>query len=182
MLNREINANTEILVTNGAIGSLFSIMMNMCNKGDIVHMFEPFFCQYINHIEFAGASASTSPIDCDDKGVWKFNFDDLESKLNENSRLLILNNPQNPTGLVYTEDDMKRISAILAKWPRVTVIADEVYWFLPFDGKKHIPFAAFSEDNWKRTISVYSAGKMFNATGWKVGWSIGPAPLIKQAF
>jgi aspartate/methionine/tyrosine aminotransferase len=179
---REINPNTEVLVTNGAIGSIFSIIMNMCNPGDNVHMFEPYFAQYINHIEFAGASCVTSPMKTDDKGEWSFDFDHFEKSLNEKSRLLILNNPHNPTGKVYTEEDMARISAILEKFPNVTVIADEVYFFLPFDGRKNLSFANYSEANWKKTINVYSAGKMFNATGWKIGWSIGPAKLIQQAF
>jgi len=67
---RDINANTEVLVTNGAIGSIFSVLMNMCNKGDKVHMFEPYFAQYINHIEFAGAQAVTSPMRSNEKGEW----------------------------------------------------------------------------------------------------------------
>lgn len=63
---RKLDANKNVLVTNGAIGSIFSVLNNMVTKGDVVHMFEPYFTQYINHIEFAGADCSTSPMHCDD--------------------------------------------------------------------------------------------------------------------
>jgi aspartate/methionine/tyrosine aminotransferase len=94
--------------------------------------------------------------------------------------VLILNNAQNPTGKVFTVDEMKQISEILKDYPHIIVISDEVYDFLVFDDVKFVPFASLG-DNYSKTVTVWSGGKLFNATGWKCGWAIGPAEIIKQA-
>jgi len=179
---REINPLKEVLVTNGAIGAIYSIINNMVGKGDFVHMFEPYYTQYINIIEFAGAESRTSPMSTNEKGEWAFDFDHFENSLDENSKLVILNNPHNPSGRVFTAEEMDRLSAILEKWPQVTVLNDEVYFHLPFDGRKITSFANLSQANWDKSVNVYSAGKMLNCTGWKIGWCIGPDRLIAQAF
>lgn len=145
-------------------------------------MFEPYYTQYINHIEFAGADCVTSPMHCDDKGFWSFDFDHLEASLNENSKIVLITNPHNPTGKMFSEQDIARLSEILDKWPQVTCLNDEVYFHLPFDGRKLVSFPNYSESNWKKTVSIFSAGKMLNCTGWKIGWAIGPEDLIQQAF
>lgn len=91
-----------------------------------------------------------------------------------------MNNAQNPTGKVFTVDEMKQIADILKEHPQVMVISDEVYDFLTFDDTKFVPFASIG-DNYNKTVTVWSGGKLFNATGWKCGWGIGPAQIIKQA-
>jgi len=75
---------------------------------------------------------------------------------------------------------MKQIAEILKEFPNIIVLCDEVYDFLTFDGQKFVPFASIG-DNFNKTVSVYSGGKLFNATGWKCGWAIGPSQLIKPA-
>jgi aspartate/methionine/tyrosine aminotransferase len=95
-------------------------------------------------------------------------------------KVFLYNSPHNPTGKNFTAAEVEEISTILQEFPDVKVISDEVYDFLTFDGRKHIPFASL-HDNWKRTVSVYSGGKLFNATGWKLGWCIGPQDLIYKA-
>jgi N-succinyldiaminopimelate aminotransferase len=67
----------------------------------------------------------------------------------------------------------------LERRPEIKVLSDDVYYFLPFDGRQHISFAAYSEENYSKTITIFSAGKMLNCTGWKVGWAVGPKDLIK---
>lgn len=180
--DRKLNPLTDVLITSGALAAVFAIIQNLATKGDKVHMFEPYYTCYINCIEFSGAECVSSPMHCDDNGEWSFDFDHFEKSLDENSRVVILNNPHNPTGKMFTHDDMTRMTKILEKWPKVTVLNDEVYFFLPFDNKPFVSFANHSEGNWKKTINVYSAGKMLNITGWKVGWCVGPAELIRQAF
>jgi aspartate/methionine/tyrosine aminotransferase len=93
--------------------------------------------------------------------------------------VLILNNAQNPTGKVFTVDEMKQIADILKEHPQIIVISDEVYDFLVFDDVKFVRFASIG-DNYNKSVTVYSGGKLFNATGWKVGWAIGPAEIMKQ--
>ena len=85
-----------------------------------------------------------------------------------------MNNAQNPTGKVFTVEEMTQISEILKEFPQVMVISDEVYDFLTFDDTKFVPFSSVG-DNFNRTVTVWSGGKLFNATGWKCGWGIGPA-------
>ena len=111
---------------------------------------------------------------------WQIDFESIEAAMNEKTRILIINTPHNPTGKVFTRDELEKISAIVDKYPRCFVLCDEVYETLTFDGRDHVHFASIG-DNWKRTISVFSAGKMFNATGWKTGWGIAPKELVRQA-
>ena len=87
--------------------------------------------------------------------------------------MFIFNNAQNPTGKIFTKEEMETIAEILKEFPNVIVLSDEVYDFLTFDGKPFLPFASLG-DNFNRTVTVYSGGKLFNATGWKCGWAIGP--------
>ena len=93
------------------------------------------------------------------------------------AKIFIFNTPHNPTGKVFTREETLQISDILDDFPHILTISDEVYNFLTFDGKVHTPFATVG-NNWDRTISVYSGGKLLSCTGWKVGWSIGPAHLL----
>jgi len=92
-------------------------------------------------------------------------------------KVFLLNTPHNPTGKVFTADELMTITKILEDFPDIIVISDEVYDFLTFDDREHIHFATIRE-NWGKTISVFSGGKLFNATGWKIGWAIAPKPLI----
>ena len=105
---------------------------------------------------------------------------EFETCVSDNTKLLILNSPHNPTGKVFTRDEYRAILAVLeAKAPRCVVISDEVYEHLVFDAD-HLPFAAVSPAAFARTLTVYSAGKTFSATGMKIGWVLGPASLLRD--
>ena len=116
----------------------------------------------------------------DSNNAWQFDFDLFEQSINEKTKVVFLNNPHNPSGKVFDLKDMERLTDILNKHPNIYVICDEVYYLFPFDRKQHYSFANFDQ-NFKKTITVFSAGKMLNVTGWKVGWCIGPENLIKAA-
>jgi len=88
-----------------------------------------------------------------------------------------LNSPHNPTGKCYTLEELLSITEILKEFPNCVVLSDEVYDFLTFDGIKHIPFSTI-QDNWNKTVTIYSGGKLLNSTGWKIGWAIGPERII----
>ena len=81
----------------------------------------------------------------DEQGNWHFDFDRLEKMINEKTKMLLITNPHNPSGKIFTEAEIKRLSEILDPHPQVTVLADDVYYFLPFDGRKHVSFANYSE-------------------------------------
>lgn len=171
-LGREIDPNTEIVVTVGANGSLNSFIMGLINKGDELVCFEPAFPCIFDHCVLAGGDLKTVPLYVEN-GDWVFDPEVFRSTLNENTKLLILNSPHNPTGKVFSRKELETISKILQDFLNVVVLSDEVYSFLTYDENEHIPFSTIG-DNWDRTISTYSGGKLMHATGWKVGWSIGP--------
>jgi aspartate/methionine/tyrosine aminotransferase len=127
----------------------------------------------------AGAKVRFVPLEFKD-GKWSFNQDNLKSVLSDKTKVLILNNAHNPTGKLFTDSELHTISDIIKEYPHLIVLSDDVYEYLVFDGKETILFASIA-DNWNRTVSVFSGGKLFSATGWKVGWGIGPADIINAA-
>lgn len=117
-----------------------------------------------------------------EQGEWFFDFETFEKQITSKTKLVILTNPHNPTGKIFTKEEIARVTEILKRHPHVHVLSDDVYYFLPFDGREYVNFANFCPENWSKTITIYSSGKMLNATGWKIGWTIGPADLVKQAM
>ena len=176
-LGREIDPMKEVLVTLGANGALMSYINAYCNKGDQVVCFEPMFPLYLDHAEFAGGKVAGVPLFLDGN-VWKFDPEVLRAELSKpTSKVFVFNTPHNPTGKVFSDEEMQQISDILDDCPHVLVLSDEVYDFLTFDGLTHTSFATVG-NNWNRTISIFSGGKLLNATGWKIGWTIGPQKLL----
>ena len=94
----------------------------------------------------------------------------------------MITNPHNPSGKLWKRSEIERLTEILDRHPHVRVISDDVYFYLPYDGLTYESFANFSPSNFAKTITVYSAGKMMNATGWKVGWMVGPSDLVKHSM
>ncbi|SPO30360.1 related to BNA3 - Arylformamidase [Ustilago trichophora] len=190
---RKLDVETEIQVTSGANGGIYSIMGAFLNQGDGVVCIEPFFDQYNAEILFHGGvplyvpllppspSSTSSPegskIDSSD---WTLDLNHLESVLSKSStKALILNTPHNPVGKVFSPKELGAIAALCVKYD-ILVVADEVYDCLTFDGHKHTRIASFA-GMWDRTITVGSAGKSFACTGWRVGWLVGPNHLIGPA-
>ena len=179
--NRDINPNSEVLVTCGAMGALQSALMNLVGPGDEVLMFEPYFTSYCSHIEFSGAEIKTAPMYVDENREWQHNWEAFEKEITDKTKVVLITNPHNPTGKLWTQPDIERLSSILEKHPKIKVISDDVYYFLPFDQRKYITFADHSPENWAKTLNIFSAGKLLNCTGWKIGWAIGPSDLLRRA-
>lgn len=127
----------------------------------------------------AGAKVRFVPLEFKDN-KWSFNPDNLKTVLSDKTKVLILNNAHNPTGKLFTDEELHVISDFVKPYSNLVVLSDDVYEYLVFDGKQTILFASI-DDNWNRTISVFSGGKLFSATGWKIGWGVGPADLINAA-
>ncbi|SPO41949.1 related to BNA3 - Arylformamidase [Pseudozyma flocculosa] len=186
---RRLDVETEIQVTSGANGGIYSAMGAFLNHGDEVLIMEPFFDQYEAEVRFHNATPVYIPMlppkDGAVSGVaeadeWKFDFDLIERKLQSGKvKALLLNTPHNPIGKVASEAELGRLAALCIKHD-LLVVSDEVYDCLTFDSKSHLRIAAF-EGMWERTITVGSAGKSFACTGWRVGWLIGPDHLIGPA-
>ena len=171
--------DSEVLVTAGATEALAGALLGMLDTGDEVVVFEPMYDSYQACIALAGATAVPVLLRPDATGRYGFDFDQLRSAVSPLTRLILLNTPHNPTGMVFDADELTLV-ADLAIEHDLVVITDEVYEHLVFPGAVHIPMATLPGMA-ERTLTISSGGKTFNTTGWKVGWMCGPEPLVTAA-
>jgi N-succinyldiaminopimelate aminotransferase len=165
--------DTEVLVTAGATEAIAAAMLGLLEPGDEVIAFEPFYDSYAACIAMAGAVRVPLTLRAP---TFRPDLDALRSAVTPRTRLLLLNSPHNPTGMVLTRDELAVI-AELAVERDLIVVTDEVYEHLVYDDAEHIPLSSFPGMR-ERTVSISSAGKTFSFTGWKVGWVMAPAPLV----
>jgi N-succinyldiaminopimelate aminotransferase len=167
-----VDPDSEVLVTAGATEAIAAAMLALCEVGDEVVMFEPYYDSYPATTAMAGAVHRAVPLR---PPHWDFDLDELRSAVTPRTRLLVLNNPHNPTGKVFTQDELQHIAELCVEHDLIAV-TDEVYEHLIFEGT-HIPLCSLPGMR-ERTVTVSSAGKTFSFTGWKVGWVTAPADLI----
>ncbi|MEV6125018.1 pyridoxal phosphate-dependent aminotransferase [Streptomyces sp. NPDC052077] len=165
--------DTEVLVTAGATEAIAATMLALLEPDDEVIAFEPFYDSYAACIAMAGAKRVPLTLRAPS---FRPALDELRSKITPRTRLLLLNTPHNPTGMVLTADERSAIAALAVEHD-LLVVTDEVYEHLAFDGAAHVPIATLPGMR-ERTVSISSAGKTFSFTGWKVGWAMAAAPLI----
>ncbi|MCH7230928.1 pyridoxal phosphate-dependent aminotransferase [Glycomyces sp. L485] len=164
--------DSEVLVTAGATEAIAASMLALLEPGDEVIAFEPFYDSYAACIAMAGATRVPLTLRAPD---FRPDLDALADAVTSRTRLLLLNSPHNPTGMVLTRDELAAI-ADLAVARDLLVVTDEVYEHLVFDGE-HLPLSALPGMG-DRTVCISSAGKTFSFTGWKVGWMTAAADLI----
>jgi N-succinyldiaminopimelate aminotransferase len=168
-----IDAGREVLVTVGATEAIAAVILALCEPGDEVMTFEPYYDCYAAAIALAGGVRRTSMLRFPDFAVDETS---LRAAFSPRTRMVLLNTPHNPTGKVFSRAELDLI-CWLAREHDAWVVCDEVYEHLIFDGSAHIPVATLP-DMAGRTITISSAGKTFSATGWKVGWLHGPADVV----
>lgn len=171
--NLEIDPAAGVIITPGATEAVFSSVLGLIDRGDEVILIEPFFDSYVPNVLWAGATPVYVPLHPPD---WTFDPDELNAAFTTKTRAIILNTPHNPTGRVFTLDELTMI-ADLCKEHDVVVISDEVYEHLVFDNARHIPIASLP-GMLERTVTISSFGKTFSFTGWKIGWVYGHPDLI----
>ncbi|HVA59369.1 MAG TPA: pyridoxal phosphate-dependent aminotransferase [Mycobacteriales bacterium] len=168
----------EILVTVGATEAVAASMLALCEPGDEVIVFEPYYDSYPAVIAMAGAIRRPVTLRPDGPGGrFAFDPDELRNAVGPRTRLILVNTPHNPTGSVFSRAELDVIAG-LCREHDLLAVTDEVYEYLTFDGAQHIPLATLPGMR-ERTVSVSSAGKTFSVTGWKVGWICAPAELIR---
>src|ERR1700752_2784980 len=168
----EYDADTEVLVTVGATEAIAAAVLGLVEAGLEVLLIEPFYDSYSPVVAMAGAHRLAVPLVPDGRG-FALDTDALRRALTPRTRALIINSPHNPTGAVRSEAERGGVAKI-AVGADLLVITDEVYEPLVFDGPRHLPLARF-DGMAERTVTISSAAKMFNCTGWKIGWPGGPA-------
>lgn len=181
---RTIDPDTEIVVTAGANEGMYAAFTGFLDQGDEVIVFEPFFDQYISNIKLPGGVVKYVPLHPpkDDSerthsaAEWTIDFEELENTITSKTKIIVINTPQNPTGKVLSREEAQKIADLAVK-NNIIILSDEVYDRLHYSEFHRI--ATLNEDIANLTLTVGSAGKTFSATGWRVGWLIGPPHLIK---
>ncbi|KAI1821229.1 aminotransferase class I and II [Xylaria intraflava] len=182
---RKLDPDTEVTITTGANEGMLSAFMAFIEPGDEVIVFEPFFDQYISNIGMAGGKIVYVPLSPPRDGAsrtsssaeWTVDFEQLQKAFTPKTKMIVINTPHNPVGKVFSEAELRRIGDLCVK-NEVIIVSDEVY-----DRLYYVPFtriATLSPEIEKITLTVGSAGKNFYATGWRVGWLMGPAHLIQH--
>lgn len=163
---------SEVLVTAGATEALSATILALLEPGDEVVTFEPFYDAYGGLIALGGGIHRTVPLRAPD---FQPDLDALRAAITDKTRLIIVNDPHNPTGAVFPRETLELIVE-LAHRHDALIVTDEVYEHLTF-GMPHIPIATLPGAR-ERTITISSGGKTFSTTGWKVGWLVAPAPIV----
>ncbi|KAM3570495.1 hypothetical protein VYU27_007443 [Nannochloropsis oceanica] len=186
LFERELNAEKEVTVSVGVSEGLFAAIHSLVNPGDEVILIEPAFDIYAAQIQMAGGTCVHVPLRPPSSSIsfspssstsWHLDWGELSAAFSPRTRLLLLNTPQNPTGKVFTREELEKISSLVQAHPRALVLSDEVYENITFDEHQHTRLATLP-GMWERTLTLSSAGKTFSVTGWKIGWLIGPERLI----
>ena len=169
----EPDPDGEVLITTGATEAIAAALLALCEPGDEVVTFEPYYDSYAAGIALAGAERRVVTLRPPDYAV---DPDALAAAFGPRTRLILLNSPHNPTGKVFSPAELELIAG-LCRERDVLAVTDEVYEHLTFDGAPHIPLHTLPGMA-ERTLTISSAGKTFSVTGWKIGWAVGPRALV----
>jgi aspartate/methionine/tyrosine aminotransferase len=179
---RTLDGMQHVCATAGATGALFTIFSALCDPGDEIVCLEPSYDAYGKMAAMVGATVTGVPLRAPHGRVpasaqeLVVDMAELEGALSERTRLLVLNTPHNPTGKVFSRAEYEGIAQLVRRFPQLLVVSDEVYELTLVRGLEHVRFATLPE-MWERTVSVYSAGKTFSCTGWRVGYTVAPEAI-----
>ncbi|QBJ97333.1 putative succinyldiaminopimelate transaminase DapC [Rhodococcus sp. ABRD24] len=171
----EHDPEREVLVTVGATEAISAAILGLVEPGEEVVLIEPYYDSYAAAVALAGAVRRAVPM-VRAGDAYTLDLDALRAAITPNTRMLVINSPHNPTGTVFTAAELTAVAGLACEHD-LLVLSDEVYEHLVFDGRAHTPMAA-RPGMYERTVTVSSAAKTFNVTGWKTGWACGPAELI----
>ncbi|MFA4839366.1 MAG: pyridoxal phosphate-dependent aminotransferase [Candidatus Neomarinimicrobiota bacterium] len=178
--NRLSYKPSEIVVSPGAKAAIINVLMAVCDPRDEVLIPAPYWVSYTSQVEMLDAIPVLMPTD--ETTNFKITAEQLEQAIRElpNPKVLILNSPNNPTGAVYTQTELEQIAAVCMKY-RLTIVSDEIYEKLIYDGEVHHSIAAISDEVKAQTVVINGLSKAFAMTGWRVGYAAGPAEIIASA-
>lgn len=170
----------QVLVTNGGKQALYNLFQVLLDPGDEVLLPAPYWLSYPEMAQLAGASVQVVPSAA--VNGFRLDIEALEARINPRSRLLILNTPSNPTGLVLQQQELEAVADLLRRHPQVAVVCDEIYEYLLAPGQEHRSLAALAPDLADRLFVVNGFAKGWAMTGWRLGYLAGPLPALKAAI
>ncbi len=170
-----IDPTSQICVTAGATQALYTAIMAFVNPGDEVIIFEPAYDCYKPQIQLAGGTVKPYNMTYPD---YEIDWNEVKDMVTDKTRMIVINTPHNPSGTVLGEQDMQTLEEIVSG-TNIIVLSDEVYEHLIFDGEKHQSIMRFPK-LFEQSLAVFSFGKTLHATGWKLGYIVGPEYLIKE--
>jgi aminotransferase len=168
----EIVPDRQVTVCCGSTEAMMSTMMAIIDPGDEVVVFEPFYENYGPDAILSGATPRYVTLHEPD---WHFDPDQLAAAFNDRTKAIIINTPNNPTGKVFTREDLETIAALCRRWDAIA-IADEIYEHIIYDDHRHVPMATI-DGMAERTVTINGLSKAYSVTGWRVGWTISPPSL-----
>ena len=175
LYQNQINPLTEICITPGGTYAIFTALTTVLRRGDEVIIFEPAYDSYVPNIQINGAVPVLIPLSFPE---YKIDWNLVKEKITERTKLIVLNSPQNPTGSVIDKNDIEQLRKI-TEGTDILIVSDEVYEHIVFDGKPHESILKYP-DLLKRSFVCFSFGKVYNCTGWKMGYCVAPVFLMNE--
>lgn len=176
--NDLIYDKSQIAVTNGAKQALFNAFLVLLNKGDEVLLPVPYWVSYADMVKIPGGA--DVPVKCDSN--FKIDLAELKQKINEKTKLIVLNSPNNPSGAFYNYNDLKALSEILLQYPNIYIISDDIYEHILYDNQKFVNIVNVEPKLKDRTIVINGVSKSYAMTGWRVGYVAISDPKIMKFF
>lgn len=165
----------EVMVTVGSTGAFVAAMLTLLDAGDEVIVFEPYYGYHVNLLGIMGVKVRYVRTESPD---WSIDFDAVESMVNDRTKAVVVNTPGNPNGKVWSVDELTRMSELLSKHD-LWAITDEIYEYMLYDGRRHVSLASLPGAH-DRTITLSGFSKTYNMTGWRLGYAVGPEPVIEK--
>ena len=170
-----VDAEEDVTICCGSTEAMLATMLACVDPGDEVIVFEPFYENYGPGAIMAGATPKYVKLS---PPHWTFDPDQLAGAFSNRTRAIVINTPTNPTGKVFTRDELTVIADLCQRWDAIA-ISDEIYEHIVFDGHQHLPIAALPGMA-ERTVTISGLSKTYSVTGWRIGWAIAPAGAVER--
>jgi aminotransferase len=171
-----VDPMTELLISHGATGAYVSAIRALFNAGDELVLFEPFYGYHKSVAELFGVGVKTVSLNLKDLS---FDIDELKAAISEKTKAILICTPNNPTGKVFTKAELEAIGEVVIA-NDLYVLTDEMYEHFTYPGFEHTSFASLSPEHFKRTVTLSGFSKVFNVTGWRMGFAYGPEELMQR--
>ncbi|ARA93243.1 aspartate aminotransferase [Rhodothermaceae bacterium RA] len=168
-------SDAEVLVSAGSTGAFVTAIHALLDPGDEVLLFEPFYGYHRNLLTLIGACPRVVPMQAPD---WRIDFDAVRAAITPRTRAVLVCTPSNPSGKVWTRDELAALLAILQEHD-LYALTDEIYEYMLYDGREHVSLASLP-GAYERTVTISGFSKTYNMTGWRLGYAVGPAPLLEK--